>query len=111
MSLAWAVIITVGAAGVAIAAMLFVRRNAPDGSYFADGDRAAGVFGVIATGLSVLLGLIVLAAVLFAASRFFGGLSLRMRTDSGQKLILGMGYVLLIGAAIWVSTFPVNVAI
>jgi hypothetical protein len=39
--------------------MLLVRRNAPDGSYFEDGDRAAGVFGVLATGFSVLLGFIV----------------------------------------------------
>ena len=62
MSLAWAVIIVVAAAGVAIAAMLLVRRRAPEGSYFADGDRAAGVFGVIATGFSVLLGLIVFLA-------------------------------------------------
>src|SRR4029434_5040471 len=62
MSLAWAVIIIVAAAGVAVTAMLLVRRNAPEGSYFADGDRAAGVFGVIATGFSVLLGLIVFLA-------------------------------------------------
>ena len=62
MSPAWAIIIVIVAAGVAIAAMLFVRRNAPEGSYFADGDRAAGVFGVIATGFSVLLGLIVFLA-------------------------------------------------
>jgi amino acid transporter len=62
MSLAWAVIIVVAAAGVAVAAMLSVRRRAPEGSYFADGDRAAGVFGVIATGFSVLLGLIVFLA-------------------------------------------------
>ncbi len=54
--------IVLGAASVAVAAMLFVRRTAPDGSYFADGDRAAGVFGVIATGFSVLLGLIVFLA-------------------------------------------------
>src|SRR5688572_18116214 len=39
--------------------MLLVRRRAPDGSYFHDGDRAAGVFGVLATGFSVLLGFIV----------------------------------------------------
>ena len=51
-----------GAAGVAAAVMLLVRRRAPAGSYFADGDRAAGVFGVIATGFSVLLGLIVFLA-------------------------------------------------
>ena len=30
----------------------------------------------------------VLAAVLFAASLFFGGLSLRMRTDTGRKVVL-----------------------
>src|SRR6187397_1637537 len=48
--------------GVAIAAMLLVRRRAPDGSYFHDGDRAAGVFGVLATGFAVLLGFVVFLA-------------------------------------------------
>jgi hypothetical protein len=48
--------------GVAVAAMLLVRRRAPEGSVFADGDRAAGGFGVLATGFSVLLGLIVFLA-------------------------------------------------
>ena len=42
--------------------MLLVRRRAPDGGYFNDGDRAAGVFGVLATGFSVLLGFIVFLA-------------------------------------------------
>jgi hypothetical protein len=42
--------------------MLLVRRRAPEGSYFTDGDRASGVFGVIATGFSVLLGFIVFLA-------------------------------------------------
>ena len=40
-------------------ALLLVRRNAPDGGYFNDGDRAAGVFGVLATGFAVLLGFVV----------------------------------------------------
>jgi Protein of unknown function (DUF4239) len=62
MSLVWSVLIVLGAAGIAIAAILLVRRRAPAGGYFADGDRAAGVFGVIATGFSVLLGLIVFLA-------------------------------------------------
>jgi len=39
--------------------MLLVRRRAPEGSYFKDGDRASGVFGVLATGFSVLLGFII----------------------------------------------------
>ena len=42
--------------------MLLVRRRAPDGSYFADGDRAAGVFGVLATGFAVLIGFVVFLA-------------------------------------------------
>ncbi|MGH3042860.1 MAG: hypothetical protein ACRDNG_14180 [Gaiellaceae bacterium] len=62
MNLVWGVLITVAAAAIAVTAMLFVRRRAPEGSYFADGDRAAGVFGVLATGFSVLLGFIVFLA-------------------------------------------------
>jgi hypothetical protein len=62
MSPAWAVLITAVAAGVAVAALLLVRRRAPEGSFFADGDRAAGAFGAVATGFSVLLGLIVVIA-------------------------------------------------
>jgi len=45
-----------------VTAMLLVRRRAPAGSYFRDGDRAAGVFGVLATGFSVLLGFIIFLA-------------------------------------------------
>jgi hypothetical protein len=44
---------------VTIASMLMLRRRSPAGSYFADGDRASGVFGVLATGFSVLLGFII----------------------------------------------------
>jgi FtsH-binding integral membrane protein len=53
------VLVLVGVTGTAIAAMLLVRRRAPAGSWFQDGDRAAGVFGVLATGFSVLLGFII----------------------------------------------------
>src|SRR5215208_6668969 len=42
--------------------MPLVRRRAPDGGYFNDGDRAAGVFGVLATGFAVLLGFVVFLA-------------------------------------------------
>ncbi|HET6919287.1 MAG TPA: hypothetical protein VFI46_07465, partial [Jiangellaceae bacterium] len=62
MNVVWGALITVVVTSAAIASMLLVRRNAPDGSYFADGDRAAGVFGVLATGFSVLLGFIVFLA-------------------------------------------------
>jgi Protein of unknown function (DUF4239) len=65
-----AIVLIVTSTAVAIAAMLLVRRKAPDGGYFSDGDRAAGVFGVLATGFSVLLGFIVfLAFASYDASR------------------------------------------
>ena len=62
MNLVLGFAITLAVAAVAITAMLLVRRRAPEGSYFTDGDRASGVFGVIATGFSVLLGFIVFLA-------------------------------------------------
>jgi hypothetical protein len=62
VNIVWAFLITIGVTSIAIAAMLLVRRRAPEGSYFSDGDRASGVFGVIATGFSVLLGFIVFLA-------------------------------------------------
>ena len=62
MNLGWAALIVVGVTAVAIGAMLLVRHRAPEGSYFEDGDRAAGVFGIIATGFAVLLGFVVFLA-------------------------------------------------
>jgi len=62
MNIVWAALIIAATAALAVAAMLFVRRGAPEGSRFADGDRASGVFGVLATGFSVLLGFVVFLA-------------------------------------------------
>jgi hypothetical protein len=62
MSLLVAIAFIVGGTAAAVVAMLAVRRHAPAGSFFNDGDRAAGVFGVLATGFSVLLGFIVFLA-------------------------------------------------
>jgi amino acid transporter len=62
MNVVWGLLITAAVTSVSITALLLVRRRAPEGSYFADGDRAAGVFGVLATGFSVLLGFIVFLA-------------------------------------------------
>ena len=55
-------LIAAGVSAVTVTVMLLVRRRAPEGSYFSDGDRASGVFGVLATGFSVLLGFIVFLA-------------------------------------------------
>ena len=62
MNLYWAALIVAAVSVAAITAMLNVRLRAPEGSYFEDGDRAAGVFGVVATGLAVLLGFVVFLA-------------------------------------------------
>jgi hypothetical protein len=62
VNLLWAGLVVVVVTGLAITAMLLVRRKAPAGSYFEDGDRAAGVFGVLATGFAVLLGFVVFLA-------------------------------------------------
>ena len=62
MNLVWGFVVLVGATTVSVATMLFVRRGAPEGSYFKDGDRASGVFGVLSTGFSVLLGFIIFLA-------------------------------------------------
>src|SRR3954453_5310772 len=62
MNIVLAIVVVGITTGVAVAAMLLVRRRAPEGSVFEDGDRASGVFGVLATGFSVLLGLIVFLA-------------------------------------------------
>ena len=59
MNLVLGVVIAVVATAITVSAMLLVRRRAPEGSYFTDGDRASGVFGVLATGFSVLLGFII----------------------------------------------------
>src|SRR3954447_11377174 len=59
MTVLLAVLIVAAVTAVAVATMLLVRRGAPEGSRFADGDRAAGVFGVLATGFAVLVGFVV----------------------------------------------------
>ncbi len=62
MNLVLGALIIAAVTGVAIAVMLLVRRGAPEGSYFEDGDRASGVFGVLAAGFSILLGFIIFLA-------------------------------------------------
>lgn len=62
MNVVLGLLVVIVVAAITVAAMLLVRRRAPDGSYFTDGDRASGVFGVLATGFSVLLGFIIFLA-------------------------------------------------
>src|SRR5688572_12415676 len=62
MNIVVGALIVVVASAVTISAMLLVRRRAPEGSYFSDGDRASGVFGVLATGFALLLGFMIFLA-------------------------------------------------
>ena len=60
----WALgaLIVFGASAGMIVAILLVRRRAPEGGYFNDGDQASGVFGVLATGFALLLGFVIFLA-------------------------------------------------
>lgn len=62
MSLAWALVLVVLVVGAAIGAMMFVRSRAPEGSFFTDGDRASGVFGVLAGGFAIFAGFVIFLA-------------------------------------------------
>jgi hypothetical protein len=62
MNIVVGAVIVVVVTAAAVTAMLLVRRSAPEGSYFADGDRAAGVFGVLAAGFAIVVGFVVFLA-------------------------------------------------
>src|SRR3954454_3080363 len=62
MRLLLGLVVLLVADAIAIAAMLFVRRRAPEGSFFTDGDRASGVFGVLATAFAIFAGFVIFLA-------------------------------------------------
>jgi hypothetical protein len=62
MNLVWALLLVAGVASVSVGAMLFVRTRAPEGSFFTDGDRASGVFGVLAGGFAIFAGFVIFLA-------------------------------------------------
>jgi hypothetical protein len=64
MNLWLSALIVLAATAAAIGLFLLLRRFMPEGGVFTDGDRAAGVFGVLATGFAVLLGFVVYLAFL-----------------------------------------------
>lgn len=53
----------------------------------------------------------VLAVVLFAAALFFAGISTKLTLPRQCLAVLGLGYLLFLGAAIWLATFPVTVSV
>jgi ferric-dicitrate binding protein FerR (iron transport regulator) len=53
----------------------------------------------------------VLGVVLFAVALFFAGMSTKLRTPGPRKVLVAVGCVVFIGTAIWIATFPINVAV
>ena len=51
-----------------------------------------------------------LCVVLFASALFFAGISTRLRSDGPKLVILGLGYVVFVGALGWMLTFPTSFA-
>jgi hypothetical protein len=49
-----------------------------------------------------------LAVVLFASALFFAGISTKLHSINARRAVLGLGWVLFLGTAIWLATFPVQ---
>lgn len=52
-----------------------------------------------------------LAVVLFAIALFFAALSTRLRTFGSRVTLLGLGWALFLGTAIWLALQPVNLSV
>src|SRR5215212_5122049 len=63
MNLIVAALIVIVCVGVAVGAMLLIRRNAPEGVFVMDADRASAIFGFLATALSILLAFVIFLAL------------------------------------------------
>jgi hypothetical protein len=53
----------------------------------------------------------VLAAVLFAATLFFAGMSTKLPTPMLRRALLAVGLIVFVGTAAWLATSPVNVSV
>lgn len=53
----------------------------------------------------------VLAVVLFAVALFFAGISVKLVSEPLRAVLLGVGYLVFLGAVAWVATFPVSFAV
>jgi hypothetical protein len=52
-----------------------------------------------------------LAVVLFAIALFFAAISTRLGTFGSRATLLGLGYVLFLGTAIWLATQPASISV
>jgi hypothetical protein len=52
-----------------------------------------------------------LAVVLFAIALFFAAISTRLSTFGSRATLLGLGYVLFVGTALWLATQPARISV
>jgi hypothetical protein len=71
-------------------------------------NTAAGVSTDAAGEANERSGNYVLAVVLFAVALFFAGMATKLRSLRKQEVLLVLGWVVFLGAAVWVATFPVT---
>jgi hypothetical protein len=71
-------------------------------------NTAAGVHANAAGDANQRSGDYVLAVVLFAVALFFAGMSTKLRSLGKQEVLLVLGWVIFLGTAAWVATFPVT---
>jgi len=55
-------LVVAASVAISIGGFLLLRRHAPAGGFFSDGDRASGILGLISTAYAVLLGFVVFLA-------------------------------------------------
>jgi hypothetical protein len=72
-------------------------------------NTAAGVSTDAAGEANERSGNYVLAVVLFAVALFFAGMATKLRSLRKQEVLLVLGWVLFLGAAVWVATLPVTI--
>jgi hypothetical protein len=74
-------------------------------------DAEADALGAVARGYTQRAANYVLGVVLFAVALFFGGMSSKLRGDGPRLAVLVLGCLVFLGAAAWIATFPVSVAV
>jgi hypothetical protein len=53
----------------------------------------------------------VLGVVLFAVALFFAGMSAKLRSPGTRKALLVVGFIVFLGAFVWVATSPISVSV
>jgi hypothetical protein len=72
---------------------------------------AAGVYADAAGVANQRSNNYVLAVVLFAASLFFAGISTKLDSLRQREVLLALGWLIFLGTAVWVATFPVSFSV